>query len=95
MSWEGYLWTMTLLWSAIAILGGLVAGYSLLAWRRQRQRPMLLLGAGLLLLSVVPAFMWVGLYWVTDDIYGTSMYCAGVMTGGFALVLGSVWMRAQ
>lgn len=93
MNWWQYFETMTVLWTAIAILGGLVAGYSLMAWHRQRSRPLLLLGSGLLLLSVVPAVMWLGLYWMTDDIYSTSMYCAGVMLGGFALILTSVRVR--
>lgn len=94
MSWLAYFGTMAVLWAIIAVLGGAVAAYSLLAWRRQHARPLLLLGSGLLLLSVVPAVMWLGLYAVTDNIYSTSMYCAGVMVGGFALILGSVWTRA-
>ena len=94
MSWIAYFETMVVLWAIIGVLGGLVAGYSLLAWRRERHRPMLFLGIGLLLLSIVPAVMWLGLYWVTDDLYSTSMYCAGVMAGGFGLLLASVRLRS-
>ena len=93
MSWATYFGTMVVLWGLIAALGGAVSAYALLAWRSQRSRPLLFLGSGILLLSVVPAVMWLGLYAVTDNIYSTSMYCAGVMVGGFALVLGSVRVR--
>jgi|HubBroStandDraft_3_1064219.scaffolds.fasta_scaffold223055_2 hypothetical protein len=94
MNYGVYLTMMTLMWGLIAILGGTVAIYSLLAWRRQHSKPMLALGVGLLLLSVVPAVMWLGLYSVTDDIYSTTMYCTGVMMTGFALLLVSVTTRA-
>jgi len=94
MSWLTYVGTMIVLWGLIAVLGGAVAVYSLMAWRSQHRRALLLLGSGVLLLSVVPAVMWLGLYAVTDDLYATSMYCAGVMVAGFALILGSVQLRS-
>jgi hypothetical protein len=90
-----YLSEMSVMWAAIAILGGTVALYSLLAWRRQHARPMLLLGAGLLLLSVVPAVMWLGVYMITSDLYATTLYCTGVMLTGFALVTASLMARVS
>ncbi len=90
-----YISAMWALWGLIAVLGGVVAGYSLLAWRRQHARPMLLLGVGLLFLSVIPAVMWLGLYSITDDLYDTTMYCTGVMATGFALLLVSLTARAS
>jgi hypothetical protein len=94
MSYEEYLRTMWVLWGLIAVVGGAVAGYSLLAWRRHHARPMLLLGVGLLMLSVVPAVMWLGLYTLTEDVYSTTMYCTGVMLAGFAVLLVSITARA-
>ena len=88
-----YFSEMFLLWGAVAVVGGLVAAYALLAWRRQRSVPMLALGAGLLLLSVGPAIEWFGVYWMTDNIYNASMGCAVLMLGGFGLVLFSARTR--
>jgi hypothetical protein len=78
-----YFWSMAILWGSVAILGGVVAVYALLSFRTSRSTPMLALGAGLLLLSVAPAVVWLGVYGITDDIYSASMGCAGLMAAGF------------
>jgi hypothetical protein len=87
MSIGHYFETMVVLWTVVAVLGGLVAAYAFLAWRSRRSPPMLALGLGLLLLSVGPALEWVGMYLYSDDLYATSMGCAVVLAAGFACLL--------
>jgi hypothetical protein len=94
MNYVVYVDSMWVMWTLIAALGGTVAGFCFLAWRRQHARPMLILATGLLFLSVIPAVMWLGLYTLTDDIYSTTMYCTGVMLTGFALLFLSLTARA-
>jgi hypothetical protein len=87
MSWATYFDMMLLLWGLVAVLGGIVAVYALLAWRRRRTPALLALGAGLLLLSVGPALEWLGFALFSDDPYAASMGCAVVLVAGFSCLL--------
>lgn len=88
-----YFEDMVLLWIVVAVLGGVVAAYALLAWRSRRSPPMLALAIGLLLLSVGPALEWVVFYLYSDNLYATSMGCAVVLAAGFVCLLVAVRAR--
>jgi len=86
---NAYFEEMVVLFAAVAVLGGVVGAYALKAWWHQRSRAMLALGVGLFLLSVGPAFAWLGL-WIFDDIYMASMGCAVLLIAGFSCLLFAV-----
>jgi hypothetical protein len=93
MNSETFFVAMSLFWGISGFLGGLVGYYCFRAYRSGHSRPILLLGLGVMLISLIPAVMWWGLYWATDDLPSVSVYCAAVVATGFALVLASVRIR--
>lgn len=94
MTHADYLTMMIALYAAVAVLGAAVAAYALLAWRRQRSAAMLTLATGLILLSIGPTVVWVGVYAIADNLYDASAGCAGFLAAGFALLLVSVRVRS-
>ena len=95
MTHSDYLTLMLVLWSVVAVLGAVVAAYALLAWRRRKDGPMLALAGGLLLLSVGPAIVWMGIYGIADSIYTASEACVGLMAVGFGFLVVSVRARVE
>jgi hypothetical protein len=82
------------LWAVIIGLGVAVALVALRAYRSNHSRPLLLLGVGFLLISLVAGVLWVGIYAMIDDPVMADVGACGAMATGFASVLASVMLRA-
>ncbi len=86
-------WAAYGLWAVIIALGIAVAVVALRAGRSSRSRPVLLLGVGFLLISVVAGALWVGIYLVMNDAVMADVGACGAMAAGFGAVLASVMVR--
>lgn len=78
---------MIVMWGAVVVLGGLLTFYAVKAYRRTRERSMLFLSAGFVLLSVVTAGAWWAVYLTSDNLFMAEFGCTGLMAAGFGSIL--------
>jgi hypothetical protein len=83
-----------LLWAVIVALGVAISVVALRAYRSNRSRSFLFLGAGFLLISLVAGALWIGVYLMIDDPVMADVGACTAMAAGFAVVLASVYVRA-
>ncbi len=78
---------------AIAVVGSIVVYRALRAYRARHSTPLLYLGAGLVMISLGMPTLWMGTYWLTDNILWCSLLGSVGIFAGFIFVLLSVETR--
>jgi NAD/NADP transhydrogenase beta subunit len=86
-------WALWAMLGAIAVVGSVVVYRALRAYRARRSTPLLFLGAGLLMISLGMPALWMGAYWLTDNILWCSLLGSIGILAGFVLVLLSIETR--
>ena len=78
---------MIVMWGAVVVLGGVLTFYAVKAYRRTRERSMLYLSSGFVLLSAVTAGSWWAIYLTSDNLFMAEVGCTGLMASGFGAIL--------
>jgi hypothetical protein len=86
-------WLLWGLLGSIALVGGIVVYRALGAYRSHRSTPLLYLGVGLLMIAVGMPTLWMGTYWLTNNLLWCSLIGSAGILVGFLFVLFSVQTR--
>ncbi len=87
MSEATMLTLMAVGFAIVIALGAILVFYSFRSYRRTGARPMALLGAGFVFLSMGTAASWFGIYFTIQDWWSASLGCVAMLAAGFALIV--------
>jgi|HubBroStandDraft_6_1064221.scaffolds.fasta_scaffold3050077_1 hypothetical protein len=84
------LWTITMSWTIVLLLGLAVTFYGIRAYRRTGSRSMLALATGFAFLSIGSAGSWFGIYGASQSLFYAQFGCVGFLAAGFGMILYSL-----
>ncbi|MCI4327056.1 MAG: hypothetical protein L3K16_05410 [Thermoplasmata archaeon] len=84
------LWTITMSWLLVLLLGLAVTVYGVRAYRKTGSRSMLALATGFAFLSIGTAGSWFGIYDASQSLFYAQFGCVGFLAAGFGMILYSL-----